>query len=108
MHNKKIDISEVLKMFGVRNDEVGKNFLDFFNSLDMRYKKPTEEEKIKIINEIKSDIIKDKKVVDTPERAGVWSSGWKENLDQFKPNDLTNLSDKVCQFIFSSVITCAL
>ena len=31
-----------------------------------------------------------------------------ENLDQFKPNDLTNLSDNVCQFIFSSVITCAL
>ena len=78
-----LSLPEATELF-FGTQEVSQCFVEFYNSLDMGYRKLTPQEKEKLIEEIKYKISIDSKKVTNPEREQVWFDGWRENLETFK------------------------
>lgn len=85
MYDHEISIEEAINLF-FENRSVSNLFVEFYKTLDMKYKKLSSLEKSVLIEEIYLKIKTDTKNVDAPERTQVWFDGWKENLDMFRQN----------------------
>tara|TARA_R110000824_G_scaffold41086_5_gene122573 strand:- start:210 stop:1163 length:954 start_codon:yes stop_codon:yes gene_type:complete len=89
-----ISLEEATNLF-FGTQEVSSRFVQFYNTLDMRYETLTSNEREDLVNEIKEKIETDLKNVKDPEREEVWFNGWKENLEAFKEKkDLEAITPK--------------
>lgn len=93
----KINLKDLAVNFGCVEEGFSPSFMEFFNSLDMRYELLTKNERDVIILEILNKLETDTQKIGAPERTGVWFEGWKENLDGFLENK--NIEEIVPKFI---------
>lgn len=80
---KNITLEQLSKNFDCNPEDFSSTFVDFFNTLDMRYEALSESERDSVLLEILHKLKNDKQIIGAPERTQVWHDGWKENLDSF-------------------------
>jgi len=81
---KKISLEDLSKNFGCSLQNFSMEFINFYNTLDMRYQYLEKQDRDAIILQILHKLENDQQVIASPERTIVWEQGWKENLDSFK------------------------
>ena len=94
--NYELDIQDFAESFGTNKQSFSSNLVKEINSLNFKYRKPTEEEFEGLILEILKKIDKDKQVIGANEREKVWFDGWNENLQMFRESnfDVETLTPK--------------
>ena len=107
----KLTIKDLAEMLGTKEENLGQNCLNFYNTLDMSYEILEGDVERKLILDVLKKIDQDKQIIGAQERTQVWQDGWNENLVDFKnskeresitpkfirPNNVVRIKGKFCQ-----------
>lgn len=80
---KNITLKDLSINFGCDVSDFSYRFINFFNTLDMRYESIEGDEEKQVILDILKKIDKDSQKIGAQERIAVWYNGWEENLNDF-------------------------
>ena len=81
---KTITLNDLSNNFGCDVLDFSDRFVDFYKTLDMRFKDVAGDDYDNLILEIFKKIESDTQVIGSPERTDILDDGWKENLDDFR------------------------